>query len=192
MLFVIAVKTWEAAHAATGSLRNMPAKGVRGNSQADVWGGVYPDRDAVFRDGGFPGRLWEPRGNPSPWGDPMKRRVLIVDDEPQIRDMLREWLTRSGYEVSDAPDGKQAIEILRKQSFDVVVADILMPEKDGLEVIMYLQRESPLTKCVAISSPSNRVFLQSAQLLGATKVVEKPFTGAEVETAIREALDAPR
>jgi len=122
----------------------------------------------------------------------MKRRVLIVDDEPQIRDMLREWLTRTGYDVADAPDGKQAIEILRKQSFDVVVADILMPEKDGLEVIMYLQRESPLTKCVAISSPSNRVFLQSAQLLGATKVVEKPFTGAEVETAIRDALDSPR
>ena len=118
----------------------------------------------------------------------MKPRILIVDDEPQIRDMLREWLTRSGYDVTDAPDGKQAIEILRKESFDVVVADILMPEKDGLEVIMYLQRESPLTKCVAISAPSNRVFLQSAQLLGATKVVEKPFTGAEVENAIRDAL----
>jgi len=120
----------------------------------------------------------------------MKRRVLIVDDEPQIRDMLREWLTRAGYDVMDAPDGKQAIEILRKQSFDVVVADILMPEKDGLEVIMYLQRENPLTKCVAISSPSNRVFLQSAQLLGATRVVEKPFTGAEVERAIRDAIGA--
>jgi CheY-like chemotaxis protein len=120
----------------------------------------------------------------------MKGRVLIVDDEVQIRDMLREWLTRSGYDVADASDGKQAIDILRKKSFDVVVADILMPEKDGLEVIMYLQRESPLTKCVAISSPSNRVFLQSAQLLGATRVVEKPFTGAEVESAIRAALDS--
>jgi CheY-like chemotaxis protein len=122
----------------------------------------------------------------------MKRRVLVVDDEPQIRDMLREWLTRSGYEVMDAPDGKQAIEILRKQSFDVVVADILMPEKDGLEVIMYLQRESPLTKCVAMSAPSNRVFLQSAQLLGATRVVEKPVTGADIESAIKDALGAPR
>ena len=70
----------------------------------------------------------------------------------------------------------------------VVVADILMPEKDGLEVIMYLQRESPLTKCVAMSSPSNRVFLQSAQLLGATRVVEKPFTPADIEAAVRDAL----
>jgi CheY-like chemotaxis protein len=122
----------------------------------------------------------------------MKPRILIVDDEPQIRNMLREWLTRNGYDVVDAPDGKQAIELLRRESFDVVVADILMPEKDGLEVIMYLQRESPLTKCVAISSPSNRVFLQSAQLLGATKVVEKPLTGAEVEAAIKEVLGTSR
>jgi len=122
----------------------------------------------------------------------MKRRILIVDDEPQIRNMLRDWLTRSGFDVVDAPDGKQAIEILRRESFDVVVADILMPEKDGLEVIMYLQRESPLTKCVAISSPSNRVFLQSAQLLGATRVVEKPLTGADVESAIRDVLQLPR
>jgi CheY-like chemotaxis protein len=122
----------------------------------------------------------------------MKRRILVVDDEPQIRTMLRDWLQRGGYEVKEAADGKQAIDVLRKESFDVVIADILMPEKDGLEVIMYLQRESPLTKCVAISSPSNRVFLQSAQLLGATRVVEKPFTAAEIEAAVQEVLDLPR
>lgn len=118
----------------------------------------------------------------------MKPRILVVDDEPQIRSMLRDSLTRSGFDVSEASDGKEAIEKLRKNSFEVVIADILMPEKDGLEVIMYLQRESPLTKCVAISSPSNRVFLQSAQLLGATRVVEKPFTAAEIEAAVREVL----
>jgi CheY-like chemotaxis protein len=118
----------------------------------------------------------------------MKPRILVVDDEPQIRRMVRESLTRAGFDVSEASDGKEAIDTLRKSSFDVVVADILMPEKDGLEVIMYLQRESPMTKCVAISAPSNRVFLQSAQLLGATRVVEKPFTSAEIEAAVRGVL----
>lgn len=102
--------------------------------------------------------------------------------------MLREALTRAGYEVVDAPDGKQAIEMLRKQPYDLVISDILMPEKDGLEVIMYLQRENPMTKCIAISSPSNRVFLQSAQLLGATRVIEKPFSISEVEATVRELL----
>ena len=120
----------------------------------------------------------------------MKRRILVVDDEPEIREMLRESLSRAGYEVHQAPDGKQAIELLRKQTFDVVISDILMPEKDGLEVIMYLQRESPMTKCIAISAPSNRVFLQSAQLLGATRVVEKPFSVGDMETAVREILQA--
>lgn len=118
----------------------------------------------------------------------MKHRILVVDDEPQIRSMLRDSLTRAGFDVSEASDGKEAIETLRKELFDLVIADILMPEKDGLEVIMYLQRERPLTKCVAISAPSNRVFLQSAQLLGATRVVEKPFTPADIEAAVREAL----
>lgn len=119
----------------------------------------------------------------------MKPRILVVDDEPEIRGMLRDSLGRAGFDVSEASDGKEAIEALRKSSFDLVIADILMPEKDGLEVIMYLQRESPLTKCVAISAPSNRVFLQSAQLLGATRVVEKPFTAAEIEAAVRAALE---
>jgi len=118
----------------------------------------------------------------------MKHRILVVDDEPQIRSMVRDWLTRVGFDVSEASDGKEAIETLRRELFDVVIADILMHEKDGLEVIMYLQRERPLTKCVAISSPSNRVFLQSAQLLGATRVVEKPFTPADIEAAVREVL----
>jgi CheY-like chemotaxis protein len=121
----------------------------------------------------------------------MKHRVLVVDDEAQVRGMLRDALGRAGYDVQEASDGKEAIDTLRRHVFDVVIADILMPEKDGLEVIMYLQRESPMTKCVAISSPSNRVFLQSAQLLGATRVVEKPFTAAEIEAAVREVLASP-
>jgi two-component system, chemotaxis family, chemotaxis protein CheY len=120
----------------------------------------------------------------------MKRRVLVVDDEPEIRQMVHELLTRAGYDVTEAADGKLAIEALQKQPFDVVISDILMPEKDGLEVIMFLQRESPLTKCIAMSAPSNRVFLQSAQLLGATRVIEKPFTASELESALRDLFES--
>ncbi len=120
----------------------------------------------------------------------MKRRVLVVDDEPEIRQMVRELLTRAGYDVTEAADGKVAIEALRKQPFDVVISDILMPEKDGLEVIMFLQRESPLTRCIAMSAPSNRVFLQSAQLLGATRVLEKPFTASELESAVHDLFES--
>ncbi len=118
----------------------------------------------------------------------MKSRILVVDDEPEIRRMVTEMLSRAGYDVVEASDGKLAIEALNKQSFDLVIADILMPEKDGLEIIMYLQRERPMTKCIAMSAPSNRVFLQSAELLGATRVIEKPFTAAEMEATVSDVL----
>ncbi|MDH3196904.1 MAG: response regulator [Candidatus Krumholzibacteria bacterium] len=118
----------------------------------------------------------------------MKRRMLVVDDEPQIREVLRRKLEKCGYEVVEAGDGREAIELLDAQLFDVVIADILMPEKDGLEVIMHAQRDHPTTRCVAISAPSNRVFLQSAELLGATRVIEKPFDLDAFAKVIEEVL----
>ena len=115
-------------------------------------------------------------------------RILVIDDEEDVRTVMKGVLQSAGHEVACAADGEQGLASLRRTGANLVLTDILMPEKDGLEVIMYLQRESPLTKCVAISAPSNRVFLQSAQLLGATRVVEKPFTAAEIEAAVREVL----
>jgi len=118
----------------------------------------------------------------------MKRRILVVDDEEQIRDVLRRKLEQCGYHVAEAANGQEAIDRLQEDQYDLVLADILMPEKDGLEVIMFLQREQPLVKCIAISAPSNRVFLQSAELLGATRVIEKPFELKEVEAIVKELL----
>jgi len=133
--------------------------------------------------------------NPRPLGDAMDvsdakklRNILVVDDEPQIRDILRRKLEKSGYGVWEAANGQEAIDELRAGKFDLVLADILMPEKDGLEVIMFIQREQPSVKCVAISAPSNKVFLQSAQLLGATRIIEKPFEIQEVENVVRELI----
>ncbi len=118
----------------------------------------------------------------------IQKSVLVVDDDPQIRDLLQRALTKVGYEVALAADGRQAISMLEESDYDVVIADILMPERDGLEVVMYLQRERPKTPSIVISSPSNRVFLQSAELLGATRVVEKPFELEDITRAIEEVL----
>jgi len=118
----------------------------------------------------------------------MRRQILVVDDEDQIRDVLRRTLEKSGYDVTEASNGQEAIDILQEQQFDLVLADILMPKKDGLEVIMFIQREQPAVKCIAISAPSNRVFLQSAELLGATEVIEKPFELKEVEAIVKRLI----
>lgn len=90
--------------------------------------------------------------------------------------------------MREASNGQEAIDELRQGQFDLVLADILMPEKDGLEVIMFIQREQPSVKSVAISAPSNRIFLQSAQLLGATRIIEKPFEIQEAEDIVRELI----
>jgi CheY-like chemotaxis protein len=118
----------------------------------------------------------------------MKKQILVVDDESQIRDILRRKLEMSGYDVYEASNGQEAIDMLQEQRFDLVLADILMPMKDGLEVIMFLQREQPMVKSIAISAPSNRVFLQSAELLGATQVIEKPFELKEVDAIVKKLI----
>ena len=69
------------------------------------------------------------------------RRVLVIDDDLQIRQMVRQMLERSGYEVDDAPDGQVGIDIFRKKPADLVITDIIMPEKEGIGTILELKRE---------------------------------------------------
>ncbi len=106
-------------------------------------------------------------------------RILVVDNEEQIRILLRTSLERDGYQVMDAPDGKVGMELCHKEPFDLVVTDIVMPEKDGIETMVELQRFFPKTKIIAISGggqmlDANEV-LQTASLLGAQCTLFKPF-----------------
>ncbi|PIV19764.1 MAG: hypothetical protein COS40_16090, partial [Deltaproteobacteria bacterium CG03_land_8_20_14_0_80_45_14] len=75
----------------------------------------------------------------------MKRKILIVDDEEVIRKFLRIHLAKLGYEVTEAADGEQAIEQLGKDDFDLLICDIMMPKKDGWEVIKEV-KSNPKTK----------------------------------------------
>jgi len=118
----------------------------------------------------------------------MNPHILVADDEPQIRDLLRRQMERCGFRVTEAVNGQDAIDVLDKFDVDVVIADILMPEKDGLEVIMHVQRTHPSVKAIAISAANNRVFLQSARLLGAKETFEKPFRLNELQHAVEQLL----
>lgn len=115
-------------------------------------------------------------------------RILIVDDEVQVRGLLRRKLEKCGFEVDEAPNGKQAIEKLDAESYDLVISDILMPERDGLEVIIHLRKHQPSVKVIAISAPSNQLFLDSAVALGAVRSLEKPFGLDELVRTIEEVL----
>lgn len=115
-------------------------------------------------------------------------KILVVDDEAPIRTLLRRKLEQGGHEITEAENGAQAINRLRAGEFDLVLTDILMPERDGLEVLMFMQRERPETPCVVLSSPSNHVYLESGRLMGAAAILQKPFSLDQVEATVAEVL----
>ncbi len=105
--------------------------------------------------------------------------VLVVDDEDQIRQLIRETLERAGYEVQEARDGRQGLERYRAKPTDLVIMDILMPDQDGLESIMTLRREFPASHVIAITGGRDMIgilnFLDVAKMLGARRTLQKPF-----------------
>jgi two-component system, chemotaxis family, chemotaxis protein CheY len=112
--------------------------------------------------------------------------VLVIDDDDQVRMMLRDMLETAGYQVLDAPNGRVGLSRYRAQPADVVITDILMPEREGLETIMDLRRLNPGVKIIAISGGSvNKMdYLSSANLLGASKTFAKPVSRAELLSAV--------
>ena len=118
-------------------------------------------------------------------------RVLIIDDEAQIRDMLHQMLTREGYEVVNAPDGKVGMKLCREQPVDLIITDIIMPEKDGIEMILELRHDFPRLKIIAISGGGRLGpdgYLEMAQKLGAHRTFFKPFNRREILDAVEELL----
>lgn len=106
----------------------------------------------------------------------MSVRVLIVDDEERLLVLLRHNLQQLGFDVEVAHDGTEALRILRGDpDFDAVVTDILMPECDGIELLTTIRKQFPEIKVIATSAPGNELFLDSAEVLGADAVIEKPF-----------------
>ncbi len=118
-------------------------------------------------------------------------RILIIEDDQLVRDYLVDVLRRAGYQVESAADGMAGVEICRQQTMDLVITDIIMPEKDGIETIMDLRRENAGLKVIAISGggrsePEN--YLHSARLLGADVAMKKPFTNKELLGAVADLL----
>lgn len=105
--------------------------------------------------------------------------ILVVDDEDQIRRLIRETLEQAGYQVIEARDGKEAVLQCRRTQADLIIMDILMPDQDGLETTSRLRREFPQTKVIAITGGSEMVgtlnFLDVAKMLGAHRTLQKPF-----------------
>ncbi len=119
-------------------------------------------------------------------------RVLVVDDEAQVRDLLRTTLEQAGYEVLEARTGREALQHYRDSPTDLVIMDILMPDKDGLESIMELRADYPDAKVIAITGGSTKVstmdFLDIAKMMGAKRTLHKPFQLKELLEAVEAEL----
>jgi YesN/AraC family two-component response regulator len=119
-----------------------------------------------------------------------KKRILIIDDEGAILRMVRLALEKAGYEVLDASNGIEGLDIYHEALPDLVITDIFMPEMEGLEMIMALRRENKNIKIIAISGGGTNGFdhLPTAIKLGALRAVAKPFTQKELLGAVCDLL----
>jgi len=121
-------------------------------------------------------------------------RILIIDDDATIRLLLRIVFEFSGYEVLEAGDGHEGMECYRMGSPDLIITDLLMPRKDGLETISELQREAPQVKIIAMSGSTqygDSNLLDVAKQWGAQCAFQKPFQLSEMCEAVRELLQQP-
>ena len=119
--------------------------------------------------------------------------VLLIDDEMEVRATVSRLLQRAGYEVVTAANGAEALETARFVRVDLIITDILMPGKEGLETIIELRHEFPELPVIAVSGggivdPAS--YLALAQKLGADRALAKPFGFDELLSTVRELLDA--
>jgi CheY-like chemotaxis protein len=114
-------------------------------------------------------------------------KILLVDDDDQFRKILGKTLKLGGYVVLEAPDGKTALERYRQEPADLIITDLIMPEKEGLETIMEFRRLNPAMKIIAISGVglrNSKLNLVMAQALGARLTLAKPFSQQEILEAV--------
>jgi YesN/AraC family two-component response regulator len=119
------------------------------------------------------------------------KRILIIDDDFHVRNMLERLLRKAGYDSQLAENGAEAVKMHRENPMDLVITDIIMPEKEGLEIITEFRRDCPAVKLIAISGggrigPAN--YLKMAKLLGAERTFAKPVDTSQLLSAIEELL----
>jgi DNA-binding response OmpR family regulator len=121
-------------------------------------------------------------------------RILVIDDEQLLRSTVVMILTRAGFTVEEASDGQAGLAMFRKNPPDIVLTDIFMPNRDGIELIKELKHSSPLTRIIAMTGGGHLRLMKmalAANLLGADHVLDKPFDRETLLAAINAVLRTP-
>ena len=119
-------------------------------------------------------------------------KILVIDDEDQLRDLLQKLMTREGHEICIAHDGEEGVANFHQFNPDLVITDIIMPNKDGIEVIVELLKFNPDLPIIAISGGRRAITanfnLDSAEMLGVKGILQKPFTHEQLLELIEKVL----
>lgn len=128
--------------------------------------------------------------------------IIVIDDEEDIRDVLEEVLQRAGFDVATAGNSAEGLELLRDNGADLVITDIIMPGRDGVDTVRDIRAEFPNTRVIVISGGGNvtpmeyepsaiktSAYLASASAAGADVTLTKPFDRGELLTAVRELVE---
>ena len=119
--------------------------------------------------------------------------ILLVEDDVACANMLRSALNTFGHQVVLAQDGQQALKLFDPQAMNVVIADLVLPVMDGMELIMQLQEREPSVRVIAMTgggAGKPEAYLRMAERLGAVKTLAKPFPLEDLRLAVAECLDA--
>lgn len=117
--------------------------------------------------------------------------IIIIDDDVQLSAMLRQLLERNGYSVLTAPDGNKGIELYHNEGARLIITDLIMPEKEGIETIAELVKENPDVKIIAMSGGGRLKpdsYLNLAETFGAIKTFTKPIARDPFLLAVKELL----
>ena len=114
--------------------------------------------------------------------------VLIVDDEPIVRESIRDWLTEAGYQVTTAETGEEALELVSARDFSVLVVDLRLPGSTGIAVLEAVKAERPWIRTIVITAYPSAETAQEAKRLGAIDYMLKPFAPDDLERLINNTL----
>ncbi len=122
-------------------------------------------------------------------------RILVADDEQNIRLLIRRVLERAGHSVAEASNGAEVLQLIRSQRFDVVILDVVMPVKGGIETLMEFGDEYRNLKVIVISGKvdiTSEAFQNLASHFGASRIVPKPFEPADLVKDVEELTGGKR